>query len=57
MARGVLQDWLAMLFTQYDQIATKLLPAAEAAALKPKVVPTIGESRSVRRSAKVNLSV
>src|SRR5438876_9448128 len=26
MARGVLQDWLGVLFSQYDQIAAKLLP-------------------------------
>ncbi len=56
MARGVLQDWLATLFAQYDQIAAKLLPAAEAATLKPKVAPPIGESLSFRRGAKVNLS-
>jgi len=56
MARGVLQDWLGMLFAQYDRIAAKLLPAAEAATIKPKVVPPIGEPPSARRGAKVNLS-
>jgi hypothetical protein len=45
MARGVLQDWLATLFNQYDQIAAKLLPAVEAATIKPKIVPPIGEAR------------
>lgn len=56
MARGVLQDWLCTLFVQYDQIAARLLPAAEAAAIKPKIVPPIGGSPSARRGAKVNLS-
>ena len=56
MARGVLQDWLGMLFAQYDRIAAKLLPAAEAATIKPKVIPPIGEPPSARRGAKVNLS-
>jgi hypothetical protein len=56
MARGVLQDWLATLFAQYDQIAARLLSAAEAAAIKPKVVPPIGGSPSARRGAKLNLS-
>src|SRR6266480_1010282 len=56
MARGVLQDWLGTLFAQYDRIAAKLLPAAEAATIKPKVIPPIGEPPSARRGAKVNLS-
>ena len=53
MARGVLQDWLATLFNQYDQIAAKLLPAVEAATIKPKVVPPIGEPtvRQTRRKS------
>src|SRR5438552_16231085 len=42
MARGVLQDWLGTLFAQYDWIATKLLPAVEAADIKPKAPPSIG---------------
>src|SRR5439155_12098822 len=42
MARGVLQDWLGNLFAQYDRIAAKLLPAAEAAGIKPKTAPPIG---------------
>src|SRR5436190_12546507 len=56
MARGVLQDWLGMLFAQYDRIAAKLLPTAEAATIKPKVISPIGEPPSARRGAKVNLS-
>ena len=56
MARGVSQDWLGTLFAQYDRIAAKLLPAAEAATIKPKVIPPIGEPPSARRGAKVNLS-
>jgi hypothetical protein len=56
MARGVLQDWLATMFNQYDQIAGKLLPAVEAAGIKPKVVPPIGEAFAVKRGAKVNLT-
>src|SRR5438132_12685618 len=56
MARGVLQDWLGTLFAQYDRIAAKLLPATEAATIKPKVVPPIGEPPSARRGAKVNLN-
>ena len=56
MARGVLQDWLATLFNQYDQIAGKLLPAVEAAGIKPKIVPPIGEPLSAKRGAKVNLT-
>ena len=55
MARGVLQDWLGNLFAQYDRIATKLLPAAEAAGIKPKTAPPIGEPATARRGAKVNL--
>jgi len=55
MARGVLQDWLATLFNQYDQIAGKILPAAEAAGIKPKVAPPIGEPIAAKRGAKVNL--
>ncbi|MGH7976450.1 MAG: ATPase [Limisphaerales bacterium] len=56
MARGVLQDWLATIFNQYDQIAAKLLPAVEAATIKPKIVPPIGEPAAVKRGAKVNLA-
>jgi len=55
MARGVLQDWLGNLFAQYDRIAAKLLPAAEAAGIKPKTAPPIGEPATARRGAKVNL--
>jgi hypothetical protein len=57
MARGVLQDWLGTLFAQYDQIAAKLLPAADAANIKPKAAaPPIGEPATARRGAKVNLT-
>jgi hypothetical protein len=56
MARGVLQDWLATMFNQYDQIAAKLLPAIEAASIKPKIVPPIGEPAAVKRGAKVNFA-
>src|SRR5437870_1725530 len=56
MARGVLQDWLGTLFARYDRIAAKLLPAAEAATIKPKVIPPFGEPPSARRGAKVNPS-
>ena len=55
MARGVLQDWLGNLFAQYDRIAAKLLPSAEAAGIKPKTALPIGEPASARRGAKVNL--
>jgi hypothetical protein len=55
MARGVLQDWLVTLFNQYDRIAAKLLPDVEAAAIKPKIVPPIGEPLAIKRGAKVNL--
>jgi hypothetical protein len=55
MARGILQDWLAQLFGQYDQIAAKLLPTVDAANIKPKIVPPIGESVTARRGAKINL--
>jgi hypothetical protein len=55
MARGVLQDWLGTLFSQYDRIATKLLPSAEAAVIKPKAAPPIGEPATAKRGAKVNL--
>jgi hypothetical protein len=56
MARGVLQDWLGTLFAQYDQIAAKLLPTVEAANIKPKAAPPIGEPATARRGAKVNLN-
>jgi hypothetical protein len=56
MARGVLQDWLATMFNQYDQIAGKLLPAVEAAGIKPKIVPPIGEPFAAKRGAKVNFT-
>src|SRR2546425_5802917 len=55
IARGVLQDWLGNLFAQYDRIAAKLLPSAEAAGIKPKTALPIGEPASARRGAKVNL--
>jgi len=56
MARGVLQDWLATMFNQYDQVAGKILPAVEAASIKPKIVPPIGEPFSTKRGAKANLA-
>jgi hypothetical protein len=56
MARGVLQDWLGMLFAQYDQITAKLLPTLEAANIKPKAAPPIGEPATAKRGAKVNLT-
>ena len=55
MARGVLQDWLGTLFAQYDRIAAKLLPSAEAAKIKPNNAPPIGEPAIAKRGAKVNL--
>ncbi len=56
MARGVLQDWLCTLFSQYDRIAATLLPADQAANIKPKAAgPPIGEPATIRRGAKVNL--
>ena len=55
MARGVLQDWLGRMFSQYDQIAAKLLPAAEAAGLKPKGPPPIGQPPTAIRGARVVL--
>jgi hypothetical protein len=56
MARGVLQDWLGTLFAQYDLIAAKLLPTLEAANIKPKAAPPIGEPAITKRGAKVNLT-
>jgi len=56
MARGVLQDWLATMFNQYDRIAAKLLPVVEAATIKPKIIPPIGEPLFAKRGAKVNLA-
>jgi len=56
MARGVLQDWLATLFNQYDRIAARLLPAVEAATIKPKLVTPLGDSQFTKRGAKVNLA-
>lgn len=56
MARGVLQDWLGTLFAQYDRIAAKLLPTVEAANIKPKAAPAIGEPVTAKRGAKVNLT-
>ena len=57
MARGVLQDWLGTLFAQYDRLAAKLLPAVEAANIKPKpAAPPIGEPATAKRGAKANLS-
>jgi len=55
MARGVLQDWLGTLFAHYDRIAAKLLPTVEAAGIKPKAPPPIGEPATAKRGAKVNL--
>ena len=55
MARGVLQDWLGILFGQYDLVAAKLLPTAEAAGIRPKAPPAIGEPVAARRGAKANL--
>ena len=46
MARGVLQ---------YDQIAAKVLPALEAAGIKPRNAPPIGEPATAKRGAKANL--
>jgi hypothetical protein len=56
MARGILQDWLATLYGQYDRIAAKLLPTAAAIGIKPKLVPPIGLPAVVKRGAKVNLT-
>ena len=56
MARGVLQDWLVTMFNQYDRITAKLLPAAEASTIKPKVVPPIGQPFTAKRGAKANLA-
>jgi hypothetical protein len=56
MARGVLQDWLGTMFAQYDLIAAKLLPTLEAANVKPKAAPAIGEPGTAKRGAKVNLT-
>ena len=56
MARGVLQDWLGTVFAQYDLIAAKLLPTLEAANIKPKAAPPIGEPATTKRGAKVNLT-
>ncbi len=56
MARGVLQDWLGTMFAQYDRIAAKLLPTVEAANIKPKAAPAIGEPATAKRGAKVNLT-
>src|SRR5207302_3426597 len=55
MARGVLQDWLGTLFAQYDRIAAKLLPTAEAAGIKLKAAPPIGEPATPKRGVKLNL--
>jgi hypothetical protein len=44
------------MFNQYDRIAAKLLPAVEAATIKPKTVTPIGEPLSTKRGAKVNLA-
>ena len=55
MARGALQDWLGTMFSQYDRIAAKLLPAAEAAALKPKGPPPISHPPAAVRGARVVL--
>ena len=37
-------------------IAAKLLPAVEAATIKPKTAPPIGEPLTAKRGAKVNLT-
>jgi len=55
MARGVLQDWLGTLFAQYDRIAAKLLPTVEAAGIKLKAAPPIGEPATPKRGVKLNL--
>lgn len=55
MARGMLQTWMGEMFSQYDRIASKLLPTAEAAKIKPKIVPPIGIETKARRGAKANL--
>jgi hypothetical protein len=58
LVRGQLQHWLAKLFSQYDQIAAKLLPATEAAALKPKGPPPLGGPVKVQREAsRINRSI
>jgi hypothetical protein len=58
IVRGQLQHWLAKLFSQYDHIAAKLLPAAEAAALKPKGPPPLGGPVRVQReAARINRSI
>ncbi|MGA2747610.1 MAG: ATPase [Verrucomicrobiota bacterium] len=55
MARGMLQHWIGDVFNQYDRIAGKLLPSAEAAKVKPKTVPGLGMPKA-RRGAKANLT-
>jgi hypothetical protein len=56
MARGMLQDWTGQMFNQYDRIAGRLLPTAEAEKIKPKAAPALGEAPRARRGAKVNFA-
>jgi len=56
MARGMLQHWIGDIFSQYDRIASKVLPSVEAAKIKPKAVPGIGGIPKARRGAKANLT-
>ena len=45
MARGMLQHWIGEMFSQYDRIAGRLLPTAEAEKIKPKPAPALGKRR------------
>jgi hypothetical protein len=56
MARGMLQHWIAEMFSQYDGIAGRLLPTAEAEKIKPKAAPALGEAPRAKRGAKVNFA-
>jgi hypothetical protein len=56
MARGMLQDWTGQMFNQYDRIAGRLLPTAEAEKIKPKAALALGEPPRARRGAKVNFA-
>ncbi len=56
MARGMLQHWIGEMFGQYDLIAGRLLPTAEAEKIKPKPAPALGETPRARRGAKVNFA-
>ena len=57
MARGMLQHWIGEMFSQYDRIAGRLLPTAEAEKIKPKPAPALGETPRAKRGAKVNFAV